>query len=31
MEDENFYWMKIFQKQRIKGYRGGSAGRECGM
>jgi hypothetical protein len=31
MEDENFYWMKIFQKQRIKGYRRGSAGRECRM
>lgn len=29
MEDENFYWMKIFQKQGIKRYRRGSAGREC--
>jgi hypothetical protein len=28
MEDENFYWMKIFQKLGIKGYRWGSAGRE---
>jgi len=31
MEDENFYWMKIFQKQGIKGYRRGSGGRECRM
>jgi hypothetical protein len=28
---ENFYWMKIFQKQGIKGYRRGCAGRECRM
>jgi hypothetical protein len=31
MEDESLYWMKIFQKQGIKGYRRGSAGRERRM